>query len=61
MSIFDRLKNAILGTQLHAGPVPTSGRTPASSHPQAANQPQPSAPGQTPSSPAPASQVDIET
>lgn len=65
MGIFDRLKNAILGTQLHAGPVPTSGQAAASStaasHPQAGNQPQPPAPAQTPSGPAATTQVDIET
>jgi hypothetical protein len=60
MGIFDRLKNAILGTQLHAGPVPASGQTPASSTAQAGSQPQPPAPAQTPTGPAAATQVDIE-
>jgi hypothetical protein len=64
MGIFDRLKNAILGTQLQAGPVPTSGQTPASSTAssptQAGSQPQPPAPAQTPTGPAAATQVDIE-
>jgi hypothetical protein len=66
MGIFDRLKNAILGTQLHAGPVPTtapqqaspptapSGNTAASA--QRTNPAQPA----TASAAAPPTAVDIE-
>jgi len=42
MSIFDRLKNAILGTKLHAGPVetgsPTHAAPPAAPSTQASGQ-----------------------
>jgi len=68
MGIFDRLKNAILGTQLHPGPVPSSsqsaGTTPATpspqataSHQQAGMQSPQSVPGQGTSRPAGSTQV----
>jgi hypothetical protein len=47
MGIFDRLKNAILGTRLHAGPVETGSPTQAS-------------PPAAPAAPAPASQASSQ-
>jgi hypothetical protein len=64
MGIFDRLKNAILGTKLHAGPVETGRPTTASSPPAPASQASAQAPRPTPSQAAPVvapnAQVDIE-
>jgi hypothetical protein len=64
MGIFDRLKNAILGTKLHAGPVETGSATqatpPAAPASQASGQaPRPT---QTQTTPAqqPSAQVDIQ-
>jgi hypothetical protein len=62
MGIFDRLKNAILGTKLHAGPVetgsPTQASPPASPASPASIQ---TAPPATQTAPAgPSAQVDIE-
>jgi hypothetical protein len=64
MGIFDRLKNAILGTQLHAGPVETGSSTDASPPAAPASQASSQAPRpttQTASAPGPGTQVDIET
>jgi hypothetical protein len=61
MGIFDRLKNAILHTQLQAGPAPAGDQTQASSaappHPPASTQAQ--KPGQTTHGSAAATQIDI--
>jgi uncharacterized protein DUF3597 len=64
MGIFDRLKNAILGSKLHAGPVetgsPTQASAPAAPASQASGQtPRPTA-AQTASAEPPGAQVDIE-
>jgi hypothetical protein len=62
MGIFDRLKNAILGSKLRAGPVPAGSQTQASStavpHSPASSQAQP--PAQTPPASTTGTQVDIE-
>jgi len=65
MGIFDRLKNAILGTQLREGPVPTHSSPPASPAAAPASQAgtqtaRTSATQATPASPA-ATPVDIES
>jgi hypothetical protein len=70
MGIFDTLKNAILGSHLHAGSVPSTGQpqtgTAAAPKPGASAQPQqtptaqaPSATAQAPSAPATGAPVDI--
>jgi|SRR5581483_5911154 hypothetical protein len=66
MGIFDRLKNAILGTQLHAGPVPTTSSQQASTSAAPSGQTAAtparadSAPPATASAAAPSTAVDIE-
>jgi len=64
MGIFDRLKNAILGTKLHAGPVETGSPPPASPSAVPASQASGQAPRPTPTQTTPAAgpsaQVDIE-
>jgi hypothetical protein len=65
MGIFDRLKNAILGTKLHAGPVETGSTTPpAQPAAPAASQASGQAPRPAPTQTAPAAgssaPVDIE-
>lgn len=67
MGIFDRLKNAILGTQLHSAPVPATGQSQASPAPapsaQAgaeAQRPSPAQPAATTSATSSAAPVDIE-
>jgi uncharacterized protein DUF3597 len=63
MGIFDRLKNAILGSKLQAGPVDASSPTQASPPAAPASQASGQAPRPTPTQAAPASpgaQVDIE-
>jgi hypothetical protein len=64
MSIFDRLKNAILGTRLHAGPVetgsPTQAAQPAAPASQASGQAPRPTPAQTAPAAGPGTQVDIE-
>lgn len=65
MGIFDRLKNAILGTQLHSGPPPTAGAgqaspqsTPAPQTGAATQRANPAQPNTSASSPA--APVDVE-
>lgn len=75
MGIFDKLKNAILGSNLHSGPVPSgtsspsaqtsasqqrAGSTAQSGSPQPASQPQPSQASSQPQAAPAASQVDID-
>jgi hypothetical protein len=66
MGIFDRLKNAILGTKLHAGPVETGSPThaeppaaPAAPATQASGQAPRATPTQTAPPAGPGTQVDI--
>jgi hypothetical protein len=64
MGIFDRLKNAILGAKLHAGPVetdsPTQAAPPAAPASQASGQAPRPTPTQTTPAAQPSVQVDIE-
>jgi hypothetical protein len=63
MGIFDRLKNAILGTKLHAGPVETGSptrATPTAAPASTASSQTPPPATQTASPAGPGAQVDIE-
>jgi hypothetical protein len=67
MGIFDRLKNAILGTHLQAGPPPTADSTQASRQPTptpqsggAAQRANPAQPNTGASASTPAASVDVE-